>query len=160
MGSRTWMGLLVRAMLGALLYLAFASKLEWPELCMSVVAGALAATGIYWLRRIDRQQVRFIVPPPIWVAQLAIKMVSDSAKVTVALASAVLGHTVGGRLKTIGFESGGSDGRCAARRTFVTLGKSLPPNGIVIFIDRYQQRLLLHELAPSQAADEPREWPT
>lgn len=154
------MGLFVRAALGALLYLAFASNLKWSELCMSVVAGALAATAIYWLRRIDRQQVRFIVPPPIWVAQLAIKMVSDSAKVTVTLVRAVLGRMVGGHLKSMAFRAGGSTGRCAARRTWVTLGKSLPPNGIVIFIDRYQQRLLLHELAPNPAADEPREWPT
>lgn len=158
--SRICLGLAGRAALAALLYLGFASKLEWPELCMAVIAGALAAAAIYQLRRNDGQRVEFIVPPLGWFVRLAIMLVSDSAKVIAALLGSVVGHTVTGRLQTMPFDAGDGDGRSAARRTWVTLGKSLPPNSIVIFIDRFHQRLLLHELVFSQRESISQEWPT
>ncbi|HET6879022.1 MAG TPA: hypothetical protein VFI31_02635 [Pirellulales bacterium] len=157
---QSFLGRGVPAALAGILYLAFAAQLDWAEVAMAAVAGMLALTALHSIRRHQRQRAEFMAPPLGWLARIVGKLASDSWRVLAALVVSLFAPARDGALRVIPFAPGGDSPRDVARRTWVTLGKSLTPNGIVIFVDRPNQRLLMHKLVASGESDHMnKEWP-
>ena len=113
----------------------------------------------YQLRRLDGEGQTFLLPTVGWLARVTGKMLTDSVRVVTALASSVAMRPARGRLSTIPFNPGESDARSVVRRAWITLGKSLTPNSIVIAVDWPHERLLVHELVSSGKPDVIQKWP-
>lgn len=123
------------------LWLLFVDQWQWHEVMVGAVAAALAATGTELVRGTDHP--RFL-PHWQWLAEawrLPWKIVHDCG---LLVRNLVRGGD--GRLLSIPFEAGGTDARSAARRLLAVFYTTLPPNTVVIGIDRQKNQMLLHVL--------------
>jgi len=125
-------------------WLLFVDQFTLHELIVGAAAAALAATGTELVR--GTEHPRFL-PHWIWLAQawrLPWRIVHDCG---LLVRNLVRGGD--GRLVSVPFETGESEARDTARRTLGILYTTLPPNTLVIGIDRQKNTMLLHVLEES-----------
>jgi multisubunit Na+/H+ antiporter MnhE subunit len=119
------------------------------ELLAGAAAAAIAATattvlelqtfGRFWAR--PRWLMLFLTQP--WY------VLTGSAAIFWALLRRIAGKESEAQLKAVQFDTGGEDDESAARRALAITLNTIPPNSIVIGIDRENQVLLMHEMVPS-----------
>ena len=155
----TWIGALVVVLV---LYGVLVGTGDPGELVAGPVAALLAVGAVF--------AVAAHVPPfraapgsfGLVLRRTAGKALVDSVRVLALLVRGlVTGRRATGRLRTVPIDPGGDDPGSAARRALVIAGGSLPPNALVVTIDRGSERMLVHQLIPSPEAPGrgDREWP-
>ncbi len=135
-------------------WLLFVYRAAWSEISVGVLAAALAATATEAVRA--QEHPRFW-PHIRWVLEfwhVLGEIVRDCWLLSRRLLRMIAGAEPDtGRFEALPFRSGGSGPRAVARRALAILYTTLPPNSIVIGIDRKRDRMLLHllEEAPAPA---------
>jgi multisubunit Na+/H+ antiporter MnhE subunit len=122
------------------LWLLFAGR-DPHELIAGAGAAALAAMAVEAVRGTEHPQ---FLPAIAWVLRawrLPGQILRDC---WLLLRNLTTGRD--GRFVREPFDAGGDDARSAAHRALETLYRTLPPNSIVIGIDRERHELLLHVL--------------
>jgi multisubunit Na+/H+ antiporter MnhE subunit len=130
--------------------------ISWQEVGAGLVAAAIAATGAEAVRANDR--LRFM-PDPRWFARAIVlppRILQDTWLLARVLARRTFrGEGPDSAFRAVPFEAGGDDARSSARRALVKAGLSAAPNTVVIGVDREENIMLVHELAPDARRSRP-----
>ena len=136
------------AMMG--LWVLYTDTVKFYELLVGSGAALLAtfATALV-------QQERFaeFAPDPKWLLYFAYMpwyALRDTVVVFRAAFKYMLKQKSDGYLVAVDYDPGGDDPRSGARRTLETVLTTIPPNSVVIGIDRHANKMLLHMLSPGE----------
>ena len=144
------------------IYLVLAGETSTTEVVAGLLTGLVAALLSVAVRKDAGRRFRFRgVPWLLLLGQPALVLVSDTARVGVALARTILRGPEGapdGSIMRQAFARGGEDAKDAARRGLVTLGISLTPNTYVLRIMDERDEMRLHRLAERKPSVN-RAWP-
>jgi multisubunit Na+/H+ antiporter MnhE subunit len=132
---------LVEAALLYVLWLLFVVQLQPHELLVGLPAAALAASATEAVRGCEHPH---FLPHIQWIIRswrLPFEILRDCA---LLIRNLFDGRP--GRFEVLSFEAGGDDARSVAKRALATFYTTLPPNTVVIGIDRRRNVMLLHRL--------------
>jgi multisubunit Na+/H+ antiporter MnhE subunit len=121
------------------------------ELLVGAAAAALAATGSAVVQGHGFAQ---FAPRPKWLLLLLTEpwyVLTGSAAILWALVKHLAGCASDARFVTFPFDAGGDDHASAARRALAIALTTVPPNFIVVGIDREHNFMLVHQVSPSGA---------
>ncbi len=131
------------------LWMAFASNPTRHELWVGLGAALIgsAANAVVKSQGLARFRPEFrwlllIFTEPWYV-------LSGTAALLKALLRTALGKRSEAQFKAVKFAAGGDDARSSARRTLATLYFTIPPNFIVVGIDRKHKLALIHQVRPT-----------
>lgn len=131
-------------------WILFTSTLKISELLAGLGAAAIATVGVVV---VQGQDFARFSPKPQWLLYtltLPWDVLRDTAIVFRAGLKYALRRKSDGYLVSVDFNAGGDDQRSSARRALVTALTTIPPNSIVLGIDKKENRILLHLLAPTE----------
>src|ERR1051325_9023855 len=111
------------------------------ELIVGIPAAALAAAGMEAVRGTEHPHFLPHLTALLRAAKLPGEILQDTA---LLIRNLLTGGD--GRFVREPFEAGGDDARSVARRVLETTYRTLPPNSIVLGIDRQRNEILLHVL--------------
>jgi multisubunit Na+/H+ antiporter MnhE subunit len=74
---------------------------------------------------------------------------SGTAAIFVALARHLIGKKSEAQLRAIAFDAGADDPTSAARRALAIMYTTIPPNFVVVGIDRDKKLMLVHQVSPT-----------
>ena len=128
-------------------WLLYTGKLERNELLVGIPAAILAALASEIVR--GEEHPRFLPNAKMWlpVWRVPAGILRDGLLISwklLAAASAL--RKPAGKFLAMRFNAGGADSRSVARRTLAVEFSTLPPNSIVVGIDRRRNLLLFHQL--------------
>jgi multisubunit Na+/H+ antiporter MnhE subunit len=132
---------LAEAALLYVLWLLFVAQLAPHDLLVGIAAAALGASATEAVGGCEHP--RFL-PHVEWLIRswrLPFEILRDCGLLIRNLFDGRPGHS-----ETPRFEAGGDDARSVARRALATFYTTLPPNTVVIGIDRPRHTMLLHRL--------------
>ena len=72
-----------------------------------------------------------------------------TAAIFAALAKHLMGKKSEAQLRAVPFDSGGDDPESAARRALAIMYTTIPPNFVVVGIDRKRDLMLVHQVSPT-----------
>ena len=131
------------------LWVLYTSTATLYELLVGALASVLAAIGTAIVQ--EKQFAKFS-PQPKWLLYFAF-MPWYAAKDTMIVFLAAFKYAArkksDGYLLAVDFDAGGDDARSSARRALEVALTTIPPNSIVIGIDRKRNKMLMHMLRPS-----------
>jgi multisubunit Na+/H+ antiporter MnhE subunit len=130
------------------LWVLYTSTVRFWEL---IFGGGAAILATIAAAVVEEQRFAQFAPDPKWLLYfitLPWSVLRDTALVYRAAVKYALNQKSDGYLISVDFESGGDDARSSARRALATALATIPPNSIVVGIDRKQNKVLLHMLTP------------
>lgn len=130
------------------LWVLYTSTVSLWELVIGAAAAVLATIAT---ATVEEQRFARFAPDPKWLLyffSLPWFVLRDTALVFRAAFKYALKQKSDGYLVSVDFDPGGEDARSTARRALVTALSTIPPNSIVVGIDRKNKKILLHMLAP------------
>ena len=149
-----WLTWFVQFLVMLVLWFAFVAKTELAEFLIGIAAAGLAATGDTAIRR--WRLARFN-PRPKWLLEvwrLPGYVFQGSAVIfKVLLRRLILHKEPDSVLRSIEFDAGGDSARSSARRALALAFTTVPPNFIVIGIDREKDSMLVHQVEPSDVPE-------
>lgn len=131
------------------LWVLYTSTATLYELLVGTAAALLAAIGTAIVQ--EKQLAKF-APNPKWLLYFAYMpwyAAKDTLVVFRAAFKYMLRQKSDGYLLAVNFDAGGDDPRSSARRALEIALTTIPPNSIVIGIDRKGHKMLMHLLRPS-----------
>ncbi len=134
------------------LWVLYTSTVKVGELLVGAGAAALATYGT---AIVQEQRFAQFAPKPEWLLYFALMpwyTIRDTAVVFRAAFKYILKQKSDGYLMAVDFDSGGDDPRSSARRTLEVALTTIPPNSIVVGIDRRARKMLLHMVAPADTS--------
>ncbi len=149
MPGRTIVVWVVTAAAGALLWWLFSGTVDTAEVVVGSVAVILGTVAFALVR--SSNLARF-GPRLAWVlgSVRVVPDVLDGLRVlAVALWRAVRGLPSEAYLHNVRFDAGGRDPESAARRALVVMLTTLPPNFVIVDVDRVKGEMLVHQVKKS-----------
>ncbi len=134
------------------LWMAFASNPTRHELWVGLAAALIGSVADAVVKAQGLARFR---PKARWLPLIFVEpwyVLSGTAAIFKALLRVTFGKKPRARFKTMKFNVGGDDARSSARRTLATLFSTIPPNSIVVGIDRSQKLVLIHEMVPARTS--------
>ncbi|MFB3917111.1 MAG: hypothetical protein ACE14M_10305 [Terriglobales bacterium] len=131
------------------LWFLYTNTPKLPELLAGAGAAALAATGS---AIVQGQHFARFAPKPKWLALFLTEpwyVITGSKAIVWAMFKKLAGKGSEAQLKAVAFQAGGEDPESAARRALAIALTTIPPNFVVIGIDKQQNTMLIHQVAPS-----------
>jgi multisubunit Na+/H+ antiporter MnhE subunit len=131
------------------LWLLFTSSLSPAELLAGAAAAAIGASGDRVVRA--KRFVRFR-PRSAWLFLFSWQpwyAVTGSAAVIWALIRRLAGRRSKSQFRAVAFPAGGEDPESTARRALAVALTTIPPNFIVVGIDKDNDVMLIHQVSPS-----------
>jgi multisubunit Na+/H+ antiporter MnhE subunit len=131
------------------LWMLFVSSTQTAELVAGVFAAAIAAfaDGMVKAKRLAKFR-----PRASWLLLFSWQpwyVLSGSAAILWAMAKRLAGKKSDAEFKVIGFRAGGDDSESAARRALALTLTTIPPNFIVVGIDKQRNFMLIHQVSPT-----------
>lgn len=131
------------------LWMLFVSSMQLAEFTAGIAAAALGAVadGVVKSQRLAQFRPRlkwlwlFAWEP--WYA------LTGTAAIFWALARRLAGKKSEAQLRVVSFRAGGDDSEAAARRALAITLTTIPPNFIVVGIDKQQNFMLVHQVSPT-----------
>jgi len=131
------------------LWMLFVSTLSRAEFVAGLVAAAIASFADAVLKSQGFAKFR---PRATWLLLATWEVwysLSGTWAIMVALAKRVAGKKSEAQFRAVKFDAGGDDGESWARRALVTMYTTIPPNFVVIGIDRDHDLMLVHQVSPT-----------
>ena len=131
------------------LWMMYTSSPRLSELYVGFLIAALGVFGSYLIRGSGFAAFR---PRPRWIALAFLEpwyVIVGSYRLAASLVRALLHRPSLARFHAIPFVSGGDDPESSTRRTLTIAYLTIPPDSVVVGIDRHVNELLLHEIQPS-----------
>jgi multisubunit Na+/H+ antiporter MnhE subunit len=134
----------------AVLWVLFTDTLRTSELMVGIPAAALATLAMESVR--SETHPRFL-PRVKWIVEfwrIPFQIAADCRLITRAMARLLFtnDHRTG-TFESVPFPARGRDAQSVAKRALAILYTTLPPNTIVIGIDRKRDVMLIHRLEPT-----------
>ncbi len=123
-----------------------------PRLAELYVGFGVAALGVLGSCLIRGSGLAAFRPRPRWIALAFLEpwyVIVGSYRLAVSLIRALLHRPSLARFHAIPFDTGGDDPESSTRRTLTIAYLTIPPDSVVVGIDRHVNELLLHEIQPS-----------
>lgn len=133
------------------LWFLYTSTPKVSELLVGAGAAALAATGS---AVVQGQGFAQFAPRPKWLLLFLTEpwyVLSGTAAIFWAMLKRIAGKPSEARFKAFPFDAGGDDHASGARRALAIALTTVPPNFIVVGIDREHNFMLVHQVSPSGA---------
>ncbi len=130
------------------LWMMYTSSPRLSELYVGIAIAALGVFGSCIIRSSGFAEFR---ARPRWIALALLEpwyVLVGSYRLGVSLVRALLGRGSRARFHAIKFNAGGDDPESSARRTLTIAYLTIPPDSVVVGIDRHANELLLHEIQP------------
>jgi multisubunit Na+/H+ antiporter MnhE subunit len=124
-----------------------------PRLAELYVGFAVAALGVFGSSVIRSSGFAAFRPRARWIALAFLEpwyVLLGSYRLGASLVRALLRCQSRARFHAISFNTGGDDPESSARRTLTIAYLTIPPDSVVVGIDRHANELLLHEIQPSR----------
>lgn len=124
----------------------FVDKLEGHEIAAGLAAAALSAAGTEMVRGVEHPR---FYPQAAMLAQawrVPGMVLKGCWVLALRLARRAWGDCSAGLFRTIRFHGGGSEPKDVGRRALAVVFSTLPPNSLVIGIDRRRNFLMLHQV--------------
>jgi multisubunit Na+/H+ antiporter MnhE subunit len=131
------------------LWFLYTDSLNVPELLVGAGAAVLASTGA---AVVEGQRFAQFSPKPQWLLLFLTEpwyALTDSAAILWALMKRIAGRKSDAQFKVVRLDAGGDDNESAARRALAIALTTIPPNSIVIGIDRRRNLMLIHQVLPT-----------
>lgn len=135
------------ALLG--IWLLFVSNLHISDLLVGVAAAVIATTADEIVKGQDFARFR---PRMKWLLMVFWEpwyVLTGTASIWWAVVRKLAGKKSKALFKAIEFDSGGDDSESAARRALAIVLTTIPPNFVVIDIDRERDLMLIHQVSPT-----------
>jgi len=132
-----------------MLWILFTTSTKTSEVLIGLPAAALAAFADGVIKSHESTRFR---PRWSWVLLIFWEpwyLLTGTAQILAALARQMLGHRPEAQFKLVRFNPGGDDEESHARRALATLYMTIPPNFVVIGIDRVKRYMLVHQVLPT-----------
>jgi multisubunit Na+/H+ antiporter MnhE subunit len=131
------------------LWMLFVSQLQGAELVIGLFAAGIGAVadGVVKAHRFAKFQ-----PRAQWVWMFSWEpwyVLTGSAAILWALARQLVGKKSEAQFRVLGFRAGGNDSKSAARRALALTLTTIPPNFIVVGIDKEKNFMLIHQVSPT-----------
>lgn len=131
------------------LWMLFVSGLQLAEFAAGVAGAALGALGdgIVKSKRFAKFRPRLR-----WLGMFAWEpwyVLTGSAAILWALARRLAGKESKAQFRVVPFRAGGDNSESAARRALALTLTTVPPNFIVVGIDRERNFMLVHQVSPT-----------
>lgn len=127
-------------------WLLFVCSLATPEIIVGAGASLAAVIALESLKRAEPLRFRPPVRALIDAWRLAGPILKDNWVLITVLARRIAGKRRQSKFELIPFRAVASDSVSAAKRALVILYLTLPPNSLVIGIDRKTRRMLFHQI--------------
>ncbi len=127
----------------------YVSNLTVSDLLVGIGAALLAATADAVVKS---QNFAPFYPHLKWVAMILWEpwyVLTGTASIWWAVLRKLAGRRSEAQLKAIRFSPGGDDSESVARRALAITLTTIPPNFIVVGIDRQASRMLVHQVSPT-----------
>lgn len=130
-----------------LLWMAFVSKVDKTELICGL---AVAAFGMIADAVVNAKGLGHFRPRLRWLLLSFLEpwYVLNGMWAVVQCFPRALTTATDGYLKAIPFDVGDNDPESATRRALATMLLTMPPNSLIIGIDRGKRKMLIHEMKP------------
>lgn len=131
------------------LWMLFVSKIERDEIYVGIAVAIIGTFADQVVKtkesvafRPRLKQALLIVTEP-WYA------ITGTAAIYRALARKLLGKKSEAQFTAIDYDTGGDDAESQARRALTVAYLTIPPNSIVLGIDREHDKVLIHQISPT-----------
>jgi Na+/H+ ion antiporter subunit len=131
------------------LWAAFVSNPTLPEM-LAGLAGALIGTVANALVR--QKRLVSLFPRPQWLAYFVTEpwyVIDGSWQIFLALLKRLAGKESEAQFRAVEFDPGGDDDESQARRALAITYTTIPPNFVVLGIDRVKRLMLVHQVSPT-----------
>jgi multisubunit Na+/H+ antiporter MnhE subunit len=131
------------------LWMMYTSSPQLSELCVGI---AIAAMGVLGGCIVHGSGFANFRPRPRWIALAALEpwyVLVGSYRLGKSLVRVLFHRPSLARFHAISFNAGGDDPESSARRTLTIAYLTIPPDSVVVGIDRHANELLLHEIQPA-----------
>lgn len=131
------------------LWLLFVSEVKELEILVGVGAALVGALGDGIVKAKGFTKFR---PRTKWLLLVTWEpwyVLTGSAAILWALARQLLGKKSHAQFRAVPFRAGGNDAHSAARRALAITLTTIPPNFIVVGIDRERNFMLVHQVSPT-----------
>jgi len=131
------------------LWMMYTSSPRLSELYVGFIIAALGVLGSCLIRG---SGLAAFHPRPRWTALAVLEpwyVLVGSYRLAASLIRALLHRPSLARFHAIPFDTGGDDPESSTRRTLTIAYLTIPPDSVVVGIDRHVNELLLHEIQPS-----------
>ena len=131
------------------LWVLFVSQTQRAELVAGIFAAALGAVadGVVKAKRLAK-----FGPRPRWLWLFSWEpwyVLTGSAAIMWALARRLMGKKSAAQFRVVPFRAGGNDSESAAQRALALTLTTIPPNFIVVGIDKQRNFMLVHQVSPT-----------
>ena len=131
------------------LWMLFVSLLQLNELVAGIAAALIGAVADAVVKATDFARFRPRLKHLLLILTEPWYVISGTASIFWALAKRIAGQPSEGELKVIPYDAGGDDSDSSARRALTVAYTTIPPNFIVIGIDRERNYLMVHQVSPT-----------
>jgi multisubunit Na+/H+ antiporter MnhE subunit len=131
------------------LWLLFVSMLKPQEIVAGLIAALIAAVADGTVKSADFAKFK---PRPGWLSLIFWETwyaLDGTWAIMAALFKHIAGRESEAEFASVRVDAGGDDAEGWARRTLLTAYMTIPPNYIVLGIDVKQQRMLVHQVSPT-----------
>ncbi len=131
------------------LWMAFVSNPKLSELWVGLVVAAIGAVADAIVKK---EGLARFNPKLSWVLLIFWEpwyTLTGTWAVLKALVRTALGKKSEAQFTVKGYDYGGQDARSSAKRTLATTYMTIPPNFIIVGIDRRKQQVLVHQVEPT-----------
>lgn len=132
------------------LWMMYTSSPRPAELYVGI---AIAVLGVIGSSIVHGSGFANFRPRPRWIAFAFLEpwyVLVGSYRLGASLLRTVVGRPSLARFHAINFDAGGDDPESSARRTLTIAYLTIPPDTVVVGIDRHANELLLHEIEPTR----------
>lgn len=131
------------------LWMLFVSSMQLAEFAAGIAAAALGAVADGLVKSQRLAQFR---PRLKWLWLFAWEpwyALTGTAAIFRALARRLAGKKSEAQFRVVPFRAGGDDSEAAARRSLAITLTTIPPNFIVVGIDKQRNFMLVHQVSPT-----------
>ena len=131
------------------LWMLFVSQLQRAEFVAGLGAALLGAIGAGVIK--SKRLAKFW-PRPAWLWLFSWEpwyVLTGTAAIFRALARRLMGKKSESQFRVVPFRAGGEDSESAARRALALTVTTVPPNFIVVGIDKERNFMLVHQVSPT-----------
>jgi Na+/H+ ion antiporter subunit len=128
------------------LWMMYVSNPKLPELYIGIVVCILGVIGSTIIR--DSGFAKFKARP-LWLALFFLEpwyVLVGTSRLVASLERAVVCKASRARFRALAFDAGGDDAESSARRTLTIAYLTIPPDTVIVGIDREHNQILLHEI--------------
>lgn len=131
------------------LWMLFVSLLQMNEFAAGIAAALIGLLGDAVVKATDFARFRPRVRHLLLILTEPWYVITGTASIFWALAKRIAGQKSDGELKVVPFDAGGDDVDSAARRALAVAYTTIPPNFIVVGIDRERNYMMVHQVSPT-----------